>query len=64
MHSWSWSYIHFSKNFDTKGEILIGLYLALSLGSSFLYTDVMSESLKVSDNFLLVKASLIHFESL
>ena len=64
MHSWSWSYIYFSKNFDTKGKILIGLYLALSLGSSFLYTDVMSESIKVSDNFLLVKASLIHFESL
>lgn len=52
MYAWSWSYISFSKTFDTKGKILIDLYLALSLGSGFLYTDVISESLKVSRNFV------------
>ena len=44
MYSWSWAFISFSKSFDTKGKILIGLYLALSFGSSFLYTDECRES--------------------
>ena len=35
--------------------------MVLSLGSSFLYTGVMS--FKFSGNFLFVKASLIHFVS-
>ena len=48
----------FKTFFDTKGEILTGLYLALSLGSSFLYIGAMSLSFKVSSNFLFVKPSL------
>ena len=61
MHSSSCSYISFSKTFDTEREILTGIQLTLSLGSSFLYTVVMSESFNSSGNFWYVQPLLIHF---
>ena len=37
--------------------------MVLSLGSTFLYRGVRSESFKVSGNFLFVKNKLIYFVS-
>ena len=53
----------FLNTVDTKGRMLTGLYFALSLGSNFLKTGVMSESFNVSGNLLFVKDSLIQFVS-
>ena len=51
------------ETFDTKGKTPTGLWMALSLGSSFLYTGVMSDSFKVSHHFFFSKVWLIHFVS-
>ena len=53
----------FSWNVNIKSKILTGLWLALSLGSRFLYVGVILETFKISGNILFGKASFIHFFS-
>ena len=42
----------FLKNFGNSGNILIGLYFALSVGSLFLQAGTMLDNFKESGNFL------------
>ena len=46
-------------NTGNNGKTLTGLTLALSLGSRFLYTGVVWDSFKESENLLFLMASLI-----